>query len=167
LCVNSDAAQVSEKLPFKKELEPFQATTLLTVSKKALQPYASVNLEWQANPLNYTQSTSMKQVSSNGVTIVANNWEDQTYLTAYNDRKHDGGAPVHVTMDLQAQPGTDISNLDVGKLVFPYSFTVPPGEHVVIGVIQPKDITKPWLFGWNYKWQSGSSPRDVFGVDEV
>ena len=167
---NSSNVVVEPALPAKFRLAPRSTKRVVTVTRFPGAETASFVFGWRAEPAKYLQSPQTVQVSSKGVTVIARHYARKTVITAFNSR--DDPEPVKLAVDFKAMLGTSRKNIVVrrgdGKWVRDSAMVrIDPGKSEVVLVIRPKRITEPWYFGWNYKWEAGDSPLEVFGLDEM
>jgi hypothetical protein len=129
-------------------------------------------LTWKVVASSYAQRVASKTIASNMVTLALEQHPFKTSISVFNDRDRTGN-PVHLTLRIRPNNGTDASNLSVGKpgvaglglghverRVYVYAQT---RRHVM--TIRPVDHTKPWSFTFDYDWTTSHSPRTLFGLD--
>jgi hypothetical protein len=152
-------------LPYRSVLLPRSARDVLAVTRVPGAPVAGFRFEWRAEPARFWQPQAFKQISSNGVTVVVESTPTATYFSAYNDRQREEDT-VSLTLDLRPLGETRASNLELSRGL-PVSISLKPGQKRRRFLrVRPVRIGEPWLFIWNYKWVSGASPRQLFGVDK-
>ena len=154
---------VLAQLPLRKRVPAFGSELLLPVHRYGVKEGASFVYKWRAEPYEYAQLESSKQLSSNGVTVAAVHSSFKSTFTVYNDRNKDQDS-VFMYVDVVLAPGVSADNVKVSHRV-PTQVVVKPGQRKTFLTVQPVDNKKPWGFTWNYRWQSGSSPLEIFGID--
>jgi len=162
LVVNGSDVLMNHKSPIERVVEAKDSQDLVIVSKKLNGTDPVMMWAWRAEPVVYRQRESEKQVSSNGVTVSVEHRATESIFTVFNDRS-DHDTPVYVWLDIIPQAGTARENLWLSRKR-PMRVAVRSHHKVRVLTVRPVDIKRPWYFTFNYKWQSGGSPDDIFGT---
>lgn len=117
---------------------------------------------WRAEPLHYEQLECNQQLYSNGVFLIVENRKHTSTFWLHNQR-NEIDAPVHLRLNIKPRGDTARDNLVLSQ-PSPLEVQVYPGKKQKILQVSVKDINRPWGFYYSYRWQSGLSPKYVFGV---
>jgi len=153
---------MSPASPIERIAGPREVSDLITVTMKPNATEPSMNWYWRAEPVVFYQRPSEKTISSNGVTLLVEQKRNHTVFSVFNDRK-DHDTPVYLWLDVNPLPGVRRSNIALSRRR-PMRIRVNPRRKKVFLRVWPRDITRPWLYYFNYKWQVGASPKDIFAV---
>lgn len=157
----------SHASPVVLDIPPRAAKIALKLKRfKQNVPWAP-DFAWKAEPAVYVQEPNVQTLYSNGVFLVLHNRRTETAFYVYNNR-NDIDAPIFLSLDVLPAEGTSKGNLAFktpdGRNVAPLSARIPPGKKRLILTASAVDVKKPWAFTFDYRWQSGVSPRELFGT---
>lgn len=151
-----------------------EARSTVPVGTVAVAPSATdprMTWKWLASPRFFAQQRSERVISSNGVTLIVRSTPLMTSFEVLNERKEDGpDSVIHVKLDIEIQPGTQWKNLVLrrpghkGLAHRPVQPKVKLGARTRVLTVQPLDSGAPWSFVFHYDWQSGASPKEIFGT---
>jgi len=153
---------MNRKVPLEMVVNQQDVLEVIRVAKAPNSTHPSMRWQWRAEPYRFYQRPQYKQIQSNGVTLAVEHRRNASLFTVFNDRS-DHDTAVYLWLDVQPLPGVRRENLWLSRKR-PMRVAVMPHRKKTFLVVRPVDITKPWLFAFNYKWQSGASPVDIFGT---
>jgi hypothetical protein len=160
--VFGEDVMMSRKVPVEMVINQLDVLEVIRISRAPNATHPSMWWQWRAEPYRFYQRARSTQVQSNGVTLTVEHKRNASIFTIFNDRS-DHDTAVYVWFDIQPLPGVKRENLWLSRRR-PMRVTVMPHRKKTFLVVQPVDVTKPWLYTFNYKWQSGASPVDIFGT---
>jgi len=163
LTMNDPAVTTIPMMPASTTLAPGQTKNLAVVSKNnASEFWPGITFSYTAQPLQYEQSEVNAQLYSNRVFLIIEHRRRISSFYVYNERI-EIDAPVAMNINVMPTGTTQRSNLKMSR-PNPVRVKIPPHTKQLVLTIEPADILLPWSYAFDYTWQAGTVPLELFGL---